>query len=390
MTPAPRDGTISLGTMGLEDSSRLDFGRLRQNRRRRVFDQMDTHDLDALILGRPNNVRYVSGARQLWRAGVFTFAPMCVVVRQTNRIHLLSTWDEGIPPEIFQEDLFGLSWNPMTLATSVSGIPGLSSARRIGLDGQTPLFAGILPGVLGHAELVDGGAALAAARRTKTPDEITCITIAEATAEAALSELQYAIRPGISEKELVGVHAAALAHLGTPTPGSESVVFATPSEGPVRFRYLATHRPIGDGELVVLAPSALYAGYEAGLARTVCAGRTPPAGTAELKERCERGLDALLSACVPGNSGGDLCAAWDTTGSPLPDVVLAHGLGLGAEPPVIGLGTGADDRLEEGMVLMLQSWVVEEGTGGWLERATVHISVDGPILITPRRDDQGS
>jgi len=44
-----------------------------------------------------------------------------------------------------------------------------------------------------------------------------------------------------------------------------------------------------------------------------------------------------------------------------------------AEPPVIGLGRGADAVLEEGMVLSVQSWVAEEGVGGCLESATVII-----------------
>jgi Xaa-Pro aminopeptidase len=65
-------------------------------------------------------------------------------------------------------------------------------------------------------------------------------------------------------------------------------------------------------------------------------------------------------------------------------VVLAHGLGLGAEAPVIGLGRGQSARLEEGSVLCVQSWVSAQGTGGCLERATVLIAADGPELLTRR------
>jgi Xaa-Pro aminopeptidase len=63
-------------------------------------------------------------------------------------------------------------------------------------------------------------------------------------------------------------------------------------------------------------------------------------------------------------------------------VVLAHGLGLGAEPPVIGLGLGRDAVLEEGMVLSVQSWVVEEGVGGCLQRETVVIGSRGASVLT--------
>ncbi len=165
-------------------------------------------------------------------------------------------------------------------------------------------------------------------------------------------------------------------------PPSESVCFATPARGPVRFRHLASDRPIGDGELVVLAPGALYAGYESGLGRTRVAGHAGPDGTADLASRCARGMDALIAACRPGNTGADLYRAWENAGNPESVVPLAHGLGLGAGPPLIGLGRGGDAAIDEGMVLSVQSWVTEEGVGGCLERGTVRIETSGPSTLT--------
>ena len=65
---------------------------------------------------------------------------------------------------------------------------------------------------------------------------------------------------------------------------------------------------------------------------------------------CPR-MDALVAACRPGNTGADLYRAWESEGNPDSPVPLAHGLGLGAEPPLIGLGRGRDAALDEGMVL---------------------------------------
>ena len=42
---------------------------LRTGRRERALAQMEAHDLDVLVLGRQANVRYFSGAPQLWVAG---------------------------------------------------------------------------------------------------------------------------------------------------------------------------------------------------------------------------------------------------------------------------------------------------------------------------------
>src|SRR6185312_13077205 len=125
MSPVARDRGVFVGMMGLEDDARVDFARLRAERRAKVLSGMESHDLDALMLGGVGNVRYVSGARPLGRAGVLPFAPVAVVVRDTGRVHLLSTWDEGVPPEIGRDDLYGLSWSPANLAASLAAIPGL-------------------------------------------------------------------------------------------------------------------------------------------------------------------------------------------------------------------------------------------------------------------------
>jgi Xaa-Pro aminopeptidase len=314
------------------------------------------------MVGGVGNVRYVSGARQLGRAGVLPFAPAAVVVRSTGRVHLLSTWDEGVPPEIGLDDLYALSWNPVNLLASIAAIPGLSEARRLGTDGLTPMFAALIPQLVTKADLVDAGPVMTTARRIKTPDEILCLEVASAIAEAALSAMDDALTPGITEHELLGIYHERIASLGAPMAPSEAVCFGTP------------------GQLVALAPGALYAGYEAGLARTrvVGAGRGPT----ELASRCARGMDALISACRPGNTGADLYRAWEDAGNDGPGAPLAHGVGLGAEPPLIGLGRGRDAVIEEGMVLSVQSWVAEEGIGRCLQRDTVLIESGGPRLLT--------
>lgn len=380
MSPIARDRGVFVGMSGLEDDARVDFARLRAERRAKVFSGMESHNLDALMLGGVGDVKYVSGARQLGRSGVLPYAPVAVVVRETTRVHLLSTWDEGVPPEIGRDDLYRLSWNPANLAADLAKIPGLREARRVGTDGLTPMFAALITQLVTKADLVDAAPVMKGARRIKTPDEITCLEVASAIAEAALSAMEDALKPGITARELLGIYHERIASLGAPMPPSESVCFATPSTGPVRFGHVASERPIGDGELVVLAPGALYVGYDAGLARTRVAGNAAP--PRDLASRCARGMDALIAACRPGNTGADLYRAWEGSGNPDPGLPLAHGLGLGAEPPLIGLGRGRAAVIEEGMVLSVQSWVTEEGIGGCLERSTVLVDSTGPTSLT--------
>ena len=148
---------------------------LRIGRRERALAQMEAHDLDVLVLGRQANVRYFSGAPQLWVAGTRPFGPICTVVRSTGEIHLNSTWDEGMPDDIPHDHLYGLAWNPMTLIDVLKGFEGASTARRIGTDALTPSFAKLLPLAFPNAELVDGELAMRAARRVKTPEEVVAL-----------------------------------------------------------------------------------------------------------------------------------------------------------------------------------------------------------------------
>jgi hypothetical protein len=84
MSPVARDRGVLVGMMSLEDDARVDFARLRAERRAKVLSGMESHDLDALMLGGVGNVRYASGARQLGRSGVLPFAPVAVAVRDTD------------------------------------------------------------------------------------------------------------------------------------------------------------------------------------------------------------------------------------------------------------------------------------------------------------------
>jgi Xaa-Pro aminopeptidase len=373
-----------VGTMALEDSGGIDFAQLRTDRRLRLLDALAAERTDVAVLGRPANVRYASGARQLWRAGSAPFAPLCVVVRETERVHLLSVWDEGVPPEIDHEDLYPLTWNPANLLHALKAIPGIANAGRIGTDGTTPMFAQQIRDIAPSAELVDAAPVLWRARGTKTSEELACIRTAAALAEAAMQVMRERVEPGITERGLLAAYYECIGGLGVTAPPSESVAFATPSHGDVGYRYAARERPVGDGELVVLSPGALYAGYEADVGTTVLAGTTAPPGAVSLAERCRRGLDALVDSCSVGATGADLYRAWQQTGEPVAPVVLAHGLGLGVEPPIIGLGRGSSARLEDGSVLCIQSWVSAVGTGGCLERATVLVASDGPHLLSRR------
>lgn len=359
---------------------------LRIGRRERAFAQMEAFDLDVLVLGRQANVRYFTGAPQLWVAGTRPFGPICTVVRATREIYLNSTWDEGMPDDIPHDHLYGLAWNPMTLISVLHHIDGAASARRVGTDALSPTFATLLPTAFPNAELVDGEPAMRAARRIKTPEEVTAIRAAVRVAEdgvaAGLSELV----PGASEQSLAGAVLEALAAGGVTTPATQDAAWITSPEHSWR-RALGNGR-VRAGDLVALKAGVLADGYLGEVGRTYCVGSADGAARS-LYNRANNLWDKLFAACRPGAPATELFAAYEAAGEPLPSMPVAHGLGLGFDPPVVTPrlpATAAEERLDPGMVLAVTGYVWEQGVGAVFNRDSVLITPDGPEVLTPHSE----
>jgi Xaa-Pro dipeptidase len=381
------------GTMAHEFGGTIDFERMRRQRRDRCLAEMERHQLDALIVGRDGNGRYLSGARRLWMGGGHGFGPSLVLLRETQEIFLLSTWDDGIPPEIPVDHLYALSFNPMVYGERLKQIAPLAKARRVGVDAISPLFEGLIKAAAPQAALVDGETAIRAARRIKTADELQCIRTACAIAEAALSASIGALRPGVHETELLGVFEQRMSALNVTAPAVEGTFCATPrvaadSHVPP-LRQLSAARAVNEGDLVALSSGVLYAGYEGSVGRTwPCLGAgsdTKPAQRA-LFQRWANLWELLRRQLRPGGTGAGLRKAYEDSGEPLPPFPIANGVGMGWEPPIIGtaLGAEADARavLEPGMVLAVAGYVWERGVGGYLGKETVAITTDGCEVMT--------
>ncbi|MDF3339633.1 M24 family metallopeptidase [Mycolicibacterium septicum] len=355
---------------------------LRVSRRERAIAQMEAHDLDALVLGRQANVRYISGAPQLWVVGTRPFGPICTFVRATGEIHLNSTWDEGIPEEIPHENLYGFAWNPMTLVGVLRSIKGSDSAWRIGTDALTPTFAKLLPMAFPNAELVDGEQAMRAARRVKTPEEIVALRRALIVAEEGLAKGVAELSPGTTEKRLAGAILEAEAAGGVSTPATQDAAWITSKGHP--WRRAEGDGRVREGDLVALSAGVLAEGYVAEVARTVCVGE-PTDAVRSLYRRRDDLWDRLVDACRAGKPASALLEAYEQAGEPLPAMPVAHGLGLGFDPPVVSpnlRATAEADLLEEGMVLAVTGYVWEQGIGAVFTRDAVVIGAGGPEILT--------
>jgi Xaa-Pro aminopeptidase len=211
--------------------------------------------------------------------------------------------------------------------------------------------------------------------------------VAEHGLAAAVAELG----PGQSEQTLTGAMMAAMAAGGVSTPATQDSAWVTSREHQWRRAQPATQTR--DGDLVAFAAGALAGGYVGEV------GRTWPVGTGtaddaarKLFDRSNMLYDKLIAACRPGAPTTDLLAAYATVDEPIPPMPIAHGLGLGFDPPVVSetlVAAGEHDQLDDGMVLAITGYVWQRGVGAVFRRDTVHITDAGAEVLTSSPSWQG-
>ena len=361
-----------------------DDAALRLARRSRVLAEMEAADIDLLVVGREGNARYVSGAPRLWTAGSRAFGPGCVLVRASGSVHLLSTWDEGIPDDIPHENLYGISFNAGNFLKVLQGIEGAATVRTVATDAMTPSAARLLAKAFPSAELTDGEPLLRRARRVKTSEEVDAIRASVRIAERALDEAAGTLAVGVTERQLTGVFMEAMASSGVTTPAHQDVAWITSREDP--WRRASRDTPAGPGDLVAFDAGVMLGGYVGELGRT-----HPVDGDAaiegQLARRCDELADRLLAACRVGAPVRDLLAAYEGAGVPLPPMPVARGLGLGYDLPLVTAAlprTAGEQIMEAGMVLALSAFVWKKGVGAVYAQEPVVLRATGPEPLSSR------
>ena len=383
MTGRPRDRSVVTSTEVVPDDPAL-----RDARRDRVLAEMEAANVDVLVVGREANARYVSGAPRLWLAGSRPFGPGCVLVRETGAVHLMSTWDEGVPEDIPHENLYGITFNAGNFVKVLRDIDGAATARTVATDALNPSAAALLPQSFPSARLVDGDRLLRRARRVKTPEEIDAIRASVHVAERSLAIAEAALAPGVTERQLTGVFMETMAEAGVTTPSTQDVAWITSREHP--WRRASRDAPVAAGDLVAFEAGVILGGYVGEVARTHQVGDRDEPGRA-LHERRDELWDRLLHTCRPGALLTGLLDAYDAAGEAAPPMPVARGLGLGFDQPVVSHDlpdTAADEVLEAGMVLALTAFVWQEGVGAAYGMEPVVITADGLEMLstTPFRD----
>ena len=277
-------------------------------RRQRVQTAMAEREIQALVLGRQDNVGYATGMRRLWTSGTRPFGAGCVLIGATGRAHLLSSWDSGVPESVPFDDLYPLTWNPEIMGGAMKAIEGLPTAHRIGVDACSPGFIRAVNRFAPKAEIVPCDDLMADVRSIKLDEELDLIRracrVAWAGVDAALDKLEHELPLSRS--------LTATANQGVTIPSSKPIV---------RF----------DGNATIVDIGVIVDLYEGGVGGRFVDGH---------REETPH----LVSACRDGATHDDLATSaagrW-----------LVRGLGMGYETPVLDATRGRDRTLRTGMVL---------------------------------------
>jgi Xaa-Pro aminopeptidase len=151
-----------------------------------------------------------------------------------------------------------------------------------------PVLESVRAALPRRAKIVDAAWIIADMRAVKSENEIALIREAHRISELALEDVLHGMKPGMTEKEVLGLVYHALYRHGAECEGFPNYVFGGRKTRNAIAR--STYDPLRKGELIQLCIGARFGGYSSSVGRPVIFGRMP----AGMRRHVQFGLDAHL------------------------------------------------------------------------------------------------
>lgn len=342
-------------------------------RRAALRRRLDAAGLDALLVTRLINVRYLTG---------FTGSAGRLLVTADGAADLLATdgrYREQAAAQVTdieRHESRGTAWLR----------DRLGARRRLGVESHALTWdaARALVEDLDGVEVVPAPGHVEVLRTGKDDAELALIRRACAATDAALTAVLADLRTGVSERDLARQLDDALRD-GADGPAFPTIVATGPNTA--RPHHQPGDRLLTPGDPVLVDLGAVVDGYAADLTRTVVLGRPDP-GWRRLHDVVRDAQRAGVAAAVAGTTAGAVDAACRDriTAAGLGEHVVhpsGHGLGLEVhEEPV--LREGATARLHARTAITVEPGVYVPGLGGVRIEDTVVVGAGGaaPEVLT--------
>jgi Xaa-Pro aminopeptidase len=337
-------------------------------RRSRLAERLPKLGVDALLITRLVNVRYLTG---------FTGSNGQLLLGSVSSVFFTdSRYEEqsrhqvtGVDREIYARGI----------KESLAAACGRLGVGRLGFEsaGVThKTFRELEEAV--EAELVPLEEVVERLRWAKDPEEIANIERAQEITDDAFDRLVSKLHEGITEEEAGFELEVAMRELGAERVGFDTIVAF--GENAAEPHHHPTERALRRGDLVKLDFGCVVEGYHSDMTRTVAFG-DPPDELARVYDVVRRAQETGIAAVRAGVEGGTPDEAAraiirDEGYGERFGHSLGHGVGLEIhEGPT--LRARSDDVLPEGAVVTVEPGVYLPGLGGVRIEDTVVVTSDG-------------
>lgn len=331
--------------------------------------------LDALLVSRRENVRYLTG---------FTGSAGAVLI----------TADEAVLATDSRYAEQAQAEAPGCRVAVEAGVPSMVAARlagpgRLGFESEAlthDLWQRIAsPGALTQGvDLVACRGMVERLRVRKDAAEIARIVRAIEITSRAFAGILPRVKPGAVERDLALELESAMKRDGAEELAFDLIVASGPRSALPHGR--ASGRRLGEGEFVVFDIGARFEGYHSDMTRTVYLGRPGP----EARELYSLVLEAQLAGIAAVRPGA-ACSEVDRAARSVIEAAgladrFGHGTGHGVgleihEAPRVAARSA--ERLEPGMVITIEPGVYHPGQRGVRIEDIVLVTESGGQVLTP-------
>jgi len=391
------------GLFHVSYEARPDLQALRGKRVARAQGERERANLDALLLWKDENVRYLTDLRPQLIAGKTTALNGVLLATDSapilfcsggerDRAERTMPWIKEIHTIPIIEERPLIEGLVHSILAPVLRKHGLERAR-IGMDEANTNLVQFIARHLPEVRIEDGDTPMQIARRIKLPEEIALLEEATALADAVTAAGMAAIAEGVRECEIAGEAMRTLFRLG----GEYAHVmtpFVASGEHMSPPHRISGDKLIRNGDLVFIDIGGCWNGYFGDVARTGICGK-PSRQQQEIFTAVYESLRAGISKMRPGSTNQDAAQTIVQTaekyklGNRFLSLFIGHGVGIGAnEPPYIGetLPGAPVYEFEPGMVFAVEPLIWVEGVrgGGGVRLEEMVVITEGDAHVMSR------
>ena len=388
---------------GADWQYRVDFDRLRKERLQKTREQMEIHDLGALVLFAGANIRYVTGSYQgNWK---YNINIRYVVLPRGGEPVFFETAGSDLHcaiidlPWIPQENIRpAITWQwaegavPHMAKRMVEGVVEVLKANKvlkekIGIDNlDMPSLQALKDAGL---NIVNGWPAMSAARVVKTRDEIELVKQAASIGDAAMWKIKYEwLKPGVTEREIEAkVHEFMLER------GCEIIydIIVASGGNTSPYRRWATNKMVRQGDLVIVDINAVGpSGYYIDFVRCFKCAQKMNQQEIDLYREVYDSMYAGIEKLRPGNTTADVAKCFpcydDDQYGTCTLQQFAHSIGITLyEGMWISRGYSLEypAEIKENMYFAVETFAGHPGLRQTCRlEENVLVSGDGPVVFT--------